>query len=427
MKTTISLLVLSLLVSYSLYSQESYTWIKTNGPYCEEINSIDINSRDEIFVTTNTQGILKSTNNGDSWEAKNNGLDTLRFDRFYINNKDVMVVQGAKGFYKSTDYGDNWILINKKSEDKDKTFIGISNNGIIFANKEISKYRYMYFKSYDDGANWDTLKTPIDYQLHFFISSVFGGKDELVIIVGQYDIDLLHSPVGYIYISLNEGENWKKIKSDFPILSTSSVPVIFNSKGVIFNGMTTTMNRNKSGGLFRTSNYGETWDYLTNGFYTYEPSTICIDKKDNIYFANGMWLLRSKDNGETWAELTTREIVYGIENLAINSKGIMFAVNPYEAIYKSKNISFPPESQDGLITCPNPFSNILNIKSDFGNIFVNLSIFNSYGEKVKVEDNIYLKEGADFTCDFGNLPDGIYFIKVNAGDRVITKKVMLIK
>ena len=65
-----------------------------------------------IFLATDS-GVFLSTDNGENWIPKNNGIHltkTLHFDiSTFIIHGDNIFVPATGGIYKSTDNGDNWI------------------------------------------------------------------------------------------------------------------------------------------------------------------------------------------------------------------------------------------------------------------------------------------------------------------------------
>ncbi len=82
---------------------------------------------------------------------------------------------------------------------------------------------------------------------------------------------------------------------------------------------------------------------------------------------------------------------------------------------------------------PNPFNPSTVIKYQLPNDgFVNLSVYNSLGQRVKVLVNETQRAGY-YTVNFnassvaGGLPSGIYFYTLNAGNFTSTKKMILVK
>ena len=78
---------------------------------------------------------------------------------------------------------------------------------------------------------------------------------------------------------------------------------------------------------------------------------------------------------------------------------------------------------------PNPFNPTTVIRFEIPvTSFVNLTVYNALGEKVATLINQQMESGIylwNFNAD--NYPSGIYIYRLNAGDQVFTKKMMLLK
>ena len=73
---------------------------------------------------------------------------------------------------------------------------------------------------------------------------------------------------------------------------------------------------------------------------------------------------------------------------------------------------------------PNPFNPNTNIKfSLINNAYVTLKVYNSLGKEVSVIVNEILKSGTyEVTFYADNLPSGVYYYRLNAGEFKDTKK-----
>ena len=78
---------------------------------------------------------------------------------------------------------------------------------------------------------------------------------------------------------------------------------------------------------------------------------------------------------------------------------------------------------------PNPFNPNTTIKfSITGEVWVNLTVFNILGEKVKDLKNEMMKPGYyEVEFEASHLASGVYLYKIKAGDFVQTKKMILMK
>jgi len=78
---------------------------------------------------------------------------------------------------------------------------------------------------------------------------------------------------------------------------------------------------------------------------------------------------------------------------------------------------------------PNPFNPITNINYSVPmRNNVELVIFNTLGEKIRILVNEVKNAGNyNVTFDASNLPSGVYFYRISAGEFIQTKKLLLLK
>ena len=127
MKRILSIsLLLGLLVPGALYSQ----WIPTNGPYGANVLSIVINSTGQIFAGTEG-GVFRSTDNGGSWTAVNNGVAIVPVYALAINSSG-QIFASYGGVFRSTDNGGSWTPASAGLTSFDVRSIAISLSGQIF-------------------------------------------------------------------------------------------------------------------------------------------------------------------------------------------------------------------------------------------------------------------------------------------------------
>ena len=78
---------------------------------------------------------------------------------------------------------------------------------------------------------------------------------------------------------------------------------------------------------------------------------------------------------------------------------------------------------------PNPFNPVTNLEfgiSDLG--FVSLKVYDALGQEVRTLAN-EIRSPGNYNVEFdgSDLPSGIYFYKLEAGDFVETKRMILLK
>lgn len=78
---------------------------------------------------------------------------------------------------------------------------------------------------------------------------------------------------------------------------------------------------------------------------------------------------------------------------------------------------------------PNPFNPATNISFSLPEQgFVTLKVFNSLGQQVAILVNSELETGSHMiSFDASNLPSGTYFYTLQASEKILSKKMILIK
>src|SRR5438105_14095406 len=91
----------------------------------------------------------------------------------------------------------------------------------------------------------------------------------------------------------------------------------------------------QGGGIFRSSDNGETWTGVNNGLTDTNVRALAINNAGHIF--GGTWsggVFRSTDNGENWVAVNNGLEFLGIISLAINSNGDIFAGTPGGGRYR---------------------------------------------------------------------------------------------
>ena len=109
--------------------------------------------------------------------------------------------------------------------------------------------------------------------------------------------------------------------------------------------------------------------------------------------------------------------LYGITNEVLESTGI------------DSKASAKPSTFGLMQNYPNPFNPTTNIQFQIpNNEYVTLKVFNSVGQQVATLVDSNLRQGVhNVTFDASELPSGVYFYNIKAGDFMQTKKMLLLK
>ncbi|GEM_PF-3382358 len=188
---------------------------------------------DFIFTGDGGTGVQKRKLSDSNWEKSNEGLPNKNIDALATNEKYLFAAVNGHGIYRSNDKGLTWV---SKSE-------GI-NSGI----RSIYTYDSLTFV-----GTWDGL-----------------------------------------FMSDDDGDNWKDISNNISNRSTESMVLI---DSVLFVATQT-------GGLQKTSDFGINWSYSIN------KSIFSIASYHNYLFAGGWYgeVLVSEDLGNTWENISNSQL-----------------------------------------------------------------------------------------------------------------------
>ena len=138
---------------------------------------------------------------------------------------------------------------------------------------------------------------------------------------------------------------------------------------------------------------------------------------------NSITITNPKLSGTTYYYRITS---YDILNESITSNEVTTWSNTINKETNSNTTKIEYKLYDSY---PNPFNpkTIINFSLRAGG-FVKLQVFNSVGQQVRLLLDEMKDEGSySVSFDAGNLPSGVYFYRLTAGDFTAVKKMMLIK
>jgi len=321
-----------------------YTWGHPGGPigglgYDVRIHPADKNI---MFVTDNPSGVNKSYDGGTTWVQRNSGITSrtgpswngIPIFSLTIDPRNPNIIwvgtQYVKAIYKSIDGGETWVKKDNGvvggNEVSFRNFgINPYNSDIVFAGAEITtgvmgtlfdKAKGKIFKTEDGGNNWRCVWEG-DNLVRFILFNP-SNPQILYASTGIWDREAYNDEGVGVLKSTDGGETWVQINNGIPNsggnrfvgfleMHPQNPDILFAAAG---------NNAKGDGGIFRTTNGGESWTKVLSASNGASGSfTVVVISPSNpriIYAATSFAFYRSDDGGDTWQMfLKTEEGYWG--------------------------------------------------------------------------------------------------------------------
>lgn len=427
------------------------------------------NSRN-IYLSSEV-GVYRSEDGGETFSIYENGMINTYIYEVAVNPKNPQIVYagGRKGFWKSDDGGSTWLRLSTasttsiaidpqhpdtlyrggddlmRSFDGGNTWVDIKGMipGVItdIAIREdtpyilyVSNYNFItssLFKSEDYGSTWTQI----------FSSSPAGFRIESITI-DKYDPQIMYFGAMNnlfdhgLYKSMNSGQTWKKISDPGEVIS---IALKSGSSDTLFVATTEKVHVSFDAGV-TFSEIGQEIPsthmskVLVNPFL---PSTVFAGTRDKgIFFSNDLGNSWQPLNGDYDARITDIDVVF---------PGKIFAATHGAGVWRGDDVvvGIPSFNVPSTLSAtkiqllppyPNPFNNRTRISFYLPqSAFVELSVFNNLGQKVKMLARDYFTAGQhqlywDGTDDRNKtVASGNYFIQLHNNGKTLTQRLLWVK
>uniref|UniRef100_A0A832LJ42 T9SS type A sorting domain-containing protein n=1 Tax=Ignavibacterium album TaxID=591197 RepID=A0A832LJ42_9BACT len=198
--------------------------------------------------------------------------------------------------YRSTDYGDNWVL----SANLRPLVFATDSNNIVYAGTH-----YGLFATTDNGLTW----AQNNFLSNIPVSSILiDSANNIYCGTGYYDNG------NGVFYSTDGGNNWIQLGLEGKVV----LSLAFDSQGNLYAGT-------KQDGLFKTTDFGQSWTQHKNGLYRKEVFRLKINQQDNIFIGSeNEGVFRSTNNGNSFEQIglpisRVKNIVFSGDSLIITS------------------------------------------------------------------------------------------------------------
>jgi len=390
-------------ISNSILEKSDYT-----SSMIKYRNNIGLNSGSDY------KGLFAKTNDGGrNWFAQSNlapyisyliGMDFIDENTGVItsSNNDALPTRNAS-ILKTTNSGVNWIeVLNSDSVKElrsieyidDNTIIAVGYGGTV--DSIVNNSGGMIFKSTDGGINWS---------LQFFpgleLTSISFANLTTGFVTAN---DAGH---GYVYRTTDQGNSW-----DIVVTILGNVLIYgvdfhkVSSTGMICGILEIpTLPVGFAGFTMRTTNLGNTWGAIQ-----------LLDTTGNNVIIGGVMISDSN------------QYISGGNPF---SQGLIFHTTNGGLVSISNSDNSIPEKFSLSQNYPNPFNPTTNLEFGISELgFVSLKIYDVNGREIQTLVNEKLAPGTykyQFSTINSQLPSGVYFYRLTAGEFTETKSMILLK
>ncbi len=360
---------------------------------------VDYTNSNIIFAESQWGGLGKSTNGGQSWNYNvRNGID---FSRTNWSTPYVMDLQnpnilyfGTYKLHRTVNGAGNWEVISpdltRGANGRLGTITCITSavesdniTRVIYVGTDDAKLSV----STNSGSSWED-RTGILPQR--YITDVLADKREpstAYVTISGYNLD---ETTPHVFRTIDYGNTWDDISGNLPDIPVNSIIIEYDDDSTLYVGT--------DAGVFFTQNLGTSWYVLGTGL----PNSPVFD----INYHQPTHKLVAGTHGRSLFEIDLSTVTS-----SNNDKDLI--VDNFK-LYQNY---------------PNPFNPTTTIKYSIpSDGFVKLSVFNSIGEEVSTLVNEF-KPGGSYEVEFNAdvLTSGVYFYRIQVGSFVKTKKMVLLR
>jgi len=427
------------------------TWAIQNSGISERIFSIKATDENTVWAGAEKGVYLKTTDGGMNWTSGTvPGAESLVLLSIAVIDANTAYFAGTSfsGYdariYKTTDGGTNWTM-QYQNTDPGAFFNSIAfwdeNHGIAVSDPVNGSF--LIVTTSDGGTNWNkvpaaNIPPPLPNEYGFgdgggTIMSVAGSNH---VWFGTGHVDNSNDPVR-VFKSDDQGQTWTAINTTLTNEGLYHGVATMAFKDTLI-GFVTSFGIPYSENvvnMVKTIDGGTTWTEVSS-FLPIGPSTLVFVPNSNnemLFVTSYQGAAHSSDGGDTWIRRSTQS--YSGMSFASPTAG--WATGGYAT--PGRIVKYVPEEisatedqlqQKGLQLSqnyPNPFSPSTTIEYFCPKPgHVTLKIFNPSGQVLETLVDGYRSAGShQVVWQPKELPSGLYFYRIEAGEFSLTKKLIL--
>ncbi|HMS32958.1 MAG TPA: T9SS type A sorting domain-containing protein, partial [Ignavibacteria bacterium] len=357
---------------------------------------VDYSNPLRVYASSQTGGLGRSTDGGNSFQSGTNGLDATYTNWMtpYVldKNNPLILYCGTYKIHKSTNGMQSWTAISPDLANAHRQNLGTittvdvskSNPNVVYCGTDDANV----WVTTNGGTNWSKINSGLPYRWVTRVAVHPDSANVCYVTLSGYKVD---STGSHIFRTTNYGTNWTSIKGNLPDAPVNDVIIDPANTNSLFIG--TDIN------VMYTNNLGANWYVLGTGI----PSNVpCQD----LTFHNPSRMLVVWTHGRS--AFKTVVPITGIQN----------------------NVSNVPLSFKLEQNYPNPFNPSTTIMYSIPNTkYLILKVYDALGKEVAVLVNEKKSPGSyQVEFDGNDFSSGIYFYSLQVDGKVFeTRSMVLLK
>ena len=268
------------------------------------------------------RGVFRSPDNGQTWEAINDGLTSLKVLSMAIKADGTLFAGTDLGVYRFDSELKTWVKLEIPTRSKNKSNFSLEVTAMATSGSKLFvAISYLGFLvSEDNGVNWDNITTQ---------GSPLSDSDELVLNLFANASGTLFATFATLGIyRYNDGDSsWQTMNNGFGNISSLFPRDIIEVVGNLYVG---TLGE----GVFR-SNDNATWVKINGNLADIRVISLAVATQDTMFVGTNAGVFCSTDGGATWTAISQGLNNYFISSLVFGSQGHLFAGTAGGWIYRS--------------------------------------------------------------------------------------------
>lgn len=303
MKTAKTGLFIGLIFSVQIFPQ----WFWQNpSPHGNLNNRLDFSSSNSFTVVGNAGTIIRTNNNGASWDRQFSPTNNDLKDIDYFQS-GIAIIVGNKGtILRTSNGGNNWDVVSG----------GTTTNltAVEFLNASdgiITGWNGLILRTTNGGSTWDSIATPTSQRLYgiSFLNSSSG------MVVGDG---------GVILKTANGGLTWT-------LLASGTVQSLYDISYVTSN---VAVAAGWGGTVIRTTNGGTSW-YSAGSFSFIRYGVSFTSADHGVVAGENNQLNLTTDGGVTWTTAISNEMATNFHCVKFYNSNVGVAVGEFGAIFRT--------------------------------------------------------------------------------------------